>query len=171
MSLENDLIEMANDGTKACRYPQCPNRIAVGPDAFDYCETCRVLVARNAITLLLDPCAPRVIERSASVEHAMLTNMTGEEIVAYVKRLEDHYLAVQKVAHLYKLSTRKPVKTLDDAIAEARTLGSTPKTRKEREKDARSAEEKKKAKLASRKDKLKALLGDKADDIMGENDW
>lgn len=118
----SDLIEDRPQATKKCAYTTCENQIPANAEK-NLCEKCRAFAARNAIALRLDPVTPMAFDRIGCVEHTLLTNMTGEEILRYAKNLEEHYLEVQKVIKLHKLEKDSPrtLKTYEEQINEARS--------------------------------------------------
>jgi hypothetical protein len=107
--------------TKNCIYPTCKVKIPANSE-FQYCETCRVFAARNAIAILLDPCAPIQTERATDIRYALWCNLTAEEILRHAKITEEHYLEIQKVIKSRNLqfSKDRPFRTLNEQIEEAR---------------------------------------------------
>lgn len=165
------MSEHTHADVKACAYTGCTNTLPAN-SPFENCEVCRILVAGNAVRLILDPLAPKTIERKSEVEYKLVTQMTGEEFFRYVTRLEEHYLAIQKIGKLYhvKSSAPKAAKSIQEQIDEARELQEPVIGRKKAKKDAEKKEKKEKARKQSREEKLQSLFGDKAKEIMGEAD-
>lgn len=123
---ENENLPSAPENineTKNCLYPGCENTI-LKTAQFEYCDTCRTIAARNAVALIIDPTNHTELERSREVTHTLLHNLSGDEILATFKKLENLYTEFGKVIRINNIqsSTRKPFKSLQEQIEEARSL-------------------------------------------------
>lgn len=160
--MSNELLELLAGEVRKCAYEKCPNVIPAA-HAFVHCDVCRTLITRNSLTLLLDPHSPHPsVTSSQGVFAQLITNLTGEEMIRSVEKMEAAYLAMQRHIHLYKVGAATPRanKSLVESLAEGRELVDAPKTRKIHMK-----------KGEKRADKLTKLLGgDKAEArrLMGE---
>jgi hypothetical protein len=117
----NNLINATPAASRRCKYPSCDGEI-LADSPFEYCERCRSLAARNAISLRIDPCSPSDMERGKEVIFTMLTNMKGDEILTTCRRIEEVYLQFQQFikVHNVESSTKRPFKPLPEQIEEAR---------------------------------------------------
>lgn len=121
MSDLNDIIHIQPQAVKRCKYPSC-NAEILADSQFDYCEKCRCMAARNTVALVIDPCAPKDMERSYEATWNMLQNLSGDEILNGARRVEEIYLTFQKFIKTQNVvSTQKRAfKPLAEQIEEAR---------------------------------------------------
>lgn len=168
----DNLISATPGAVKKCQYPTCEAEIP-NDSQFNYCEKCRILAARNAVALIFDPCVPKEMERSKEVHHTMLHNMTGDEILAYGKKIETAYLDIQKLIRINNIvsSARKPFKSLSEQVEEARAIAeessNRAKTGKKSAQKKISAVEKMQKLMGVDEKKAKELLGESFDDLLG----
>lgn len=113
--------------TKQCKYPNCEN-VLLADSEFDQCERCRTLSVRNAQTILLDPRSP-INDREAEITGRMFHNMTPEEKINYVAKLERHYLEVRKHVNGMEVSRHRAAK-FEEALKDQSTKRAAPKAPK-----------------------------------------
>lgn len=112
---------MQPQSVKRCKYPSCDSEI-LADSPFEYCEKCRCMAARNAVALRIDPCAPKDMERGNEVVYTVLQNLTGDEILNTVRRIEEVYLQFQKFIKVNNVesSNKRAVKPTSEIIEEQR---------------------------------------------------
>lgn len=148
---------------KPCAYKDCRNTIPTAHQ-FPYCDVCRVLMTRNALTVLQDPFSPQPISQhvKAQLHTELLTSLTGEEILRFIIRQEETYLAVKGYIKLHKIGEATPrvAKTVQERIDEIRLAQDTHSVRA-------TVQKKRAKKVATNQDKLLKLLGGDTDDDIG----
>ena len=157
MNETEQLISSQGDNDKPCRYPTCKNRIPKDSE-FEFCEVCRVVAIRNAVTLMADPIAPAPMERRDSIFHTTICNMRAEEILRAVQYTEYLYLNFCKIVKARQLdlpSTKRNWNTLQGEVDEARSTKKTAKSTK-----PRTSKRDKLIKLAGSREAAEAIMGD-----------
>jgi len=135
--MTDSVIESPLGLVEPCQYPSCKNNIPAGGQ-FRYCEVCRVLAVRNAITITTDPFAP-FTERQEPIFQNMICNMRSEEIIRYNEKVEWAYLATKKAIYAQGLALRNTPEHFNQLSEEAeayRKANPTPKTQNRYEKIA-----------------------------------
>lgn len=136
---------------RICGYNGCRTVLAED-QLFRNCEPCRILKAANAVRFLLDPCSPILNETAYKGEaQTLLTELTGEEILRYMSKLEEQYLNVCKLVKLRGLSAsnKKPVQTAAEFVEEVRRNLEPQSLRSRIEKKSTKKTESKISKLAA----------------------
>lgn len=104
--------------SRICGYNGCPVELDAD-QLFRHCESCRILKAANAARFLIDPCSPILdVKEYQGQTQTLLTELTGEEILRYMEKLEEQYLNVCKLVKLHGLtaSHKKPVQTAAEFV-------------------------------------------------------
>lgn len=108
------------NAAKRCYYKGCGKDIENSP--FPLCDDCRAIENRDILTMVQDLDTP--IQFVTHGVNKLITQMTGPEAIARIKRIEEVYFAFQKVMHQYGVSenTKRIQRTLREQIDEAHTL-------------------------------------------------
>lgn len=102
-----------------CAFQNCGAELPTD-SKFTFCERCRIIDNRNRIALVTDPHSPLPSAYRGHVQ-ALITQMTGEEMVRMIEDWEKVYLEFCKMRKLYAPEGQKRVKlTLVEEVEETR---------------------------------------------------
>lgn len=137
--------------------PQCKKCNRPQPDLIaQLCNDCRILSNADAIRLIVDPESPNTSVWREPIIQRLITQMTGDEFVAWRTRQESIYLDICRLQQLYGIvsSKKRIAKSLEDSIREAEDGDSHDRQLRNAEPLRKAAE-----KRIKRKKSLAQLLG------------